>query len=215
MMMTGINKKYILFIVCGIVSTCVSALVPLIYHPYLSAVPAAVACALFILAGAVSKDTHISKIMLIISFSLYMTCLLAFTLFGRKINLIFNADNIAEWLKSHIYLKPFNNIEYYGSQLFTYQWKTAVFNFFGNLAALAPFAFFLPKLYNKAYKRSVFFLFLFGLVSFIEIMQLILGCGIFDVDDFILNMSGSWIVYEIFSSEKMKLRFDKLLGTGV
>ncbi len=171
--------------------------------------PAAAACVLFVMAGAASESDRTSKTMFIVSFSVYLSTLLAFTLLGRGINPIFSVNITEEWLKSHVYLKPFEIITYYAGLLFTYRWKTAVFNIFGNLAAFAPAAFYLPRLCPIAGRRGVFLLIMFGAAAFIETTQLILGCGIFDVDDFILNISGAWAAYELMSLRKVKSFLDK------
>lgn len=72
-------------------------------------------------------------------------------------------------------------------------------NILGNILAFAPFGFFLPLL-NKKYRRffyATFLSILFTLV--IELMQMFLRVGIFDVDDILLNTIGGMLGYISFT----------------
>jgi glycopeptide antibiotics resistance protein len=209
------NKKSGIFVLCGFILFFISAALPLFGSSYLAVIPAAAACAFFIAAGALSGDTRKSRFLFIISFYIYTIFLLAFIVFGRKLGLISFSGADYEWIKSHIFIKPFNNIRYYSSHLFTSEWKTSFTNLFGNLLALAPMGFYLPRIFPKTTRRGRFFAVLFCIVSFIELSQLIFKCGYFDIDDYILNMSGAWIVYEAFRNEHTKKRVNKALGLDV
>ena len=71
-------------------------------------------------------------------------------------------------------------------------------NILGNIMAFAPFGFFLPLL-NKNYRKFfliTFFSFVFSLT--VELMQLYLKVGIFDVDDMVLNTLGGILGYLAF-----------------
>ncbi len=86
------------------------------------------------------------------------------------------------------FIKEFNSM---------YDNRTILLNLFGNVIALMPMAFFLPMLFPKQnqFKR---FLFTITLIVFgIELVQLLTASGSFDIDDFILNISGSSIMYLI------------------
>jgi glycopeptide antibiotics resistance protein len=208
----GNNKVFILLISLAALLVLTSVVFSYMGRPYLGAIPGGLACVALVLASPFTQNQSTKKALMVLSFTLYLIFLLAFTLFGRSLNPIFTWGNIWEGLKYRIYLTPFKNIEYYGKILWTSRWREAVINFFGNLAALAPLSFFFPRLYEKAYNRKVYLAVLLGVVTFIEISQLILGCGVFDIDDFILNMSGAWVAYEILSTRKMRKRIDTLLG---
>lgn len=72
-------------------------------------------------------------------------------------------------------------------------------NILGNILAFTPFGFFLPLL-NKKYRRFFYATFLsimFTLV--IELVQMLLKVGIFDVDDILLNTIGGVIGYILFT----------------
>ena len=68
-------------------------------------------------------------------------------------------------------------------------------NILGNVAAFAPFGFFLPAL-NKKYRNFFLTVLLSMLFSLsVEVMQLLLKVGIFDVDDIVLNTAGGMAGY--------------------
>jgi glycopeptide antibiotics resistance protein len=71
----------------------------------------------------------------------------------------------------------------------------ASINLLGNIALLVPIGFFVPFLFrNMTWKKSLILSFASGFS--IEIMQELLGVGIFDIDDILLNalgvMTGFW-----------------------
>ena len=63
-----------------------------------------------------------------------------------------------------------------------------IYLFVGNLVWFMPFGFFLVFYKKKSFWKTVFFGFLLSL--FIEVMQYILGTGVSEVDDLILNTLG-------------------------
>lgn len=75
-------------------------------------------------------------------------------------------------------------------------------NLIGNIALLVPIGFLVPFIYpNVKWKSSLFIAIIAGFS--IEIMQVVLGVGIFDIDDILLNALGVMIGYWSF------LIFDK------
>lgn len=99
---------------------------------------------------------------------------------------------------------PFATI---GPYLLGYKgWIIAGINLIGNVALLIPLGFLLPLIYpNMTWKKSILLGILSGLV--IEVLQVILHVGIFDIDDVILNALGFVVGYGIFVLLKsMKLR---------
>lgn len=73
-------------------------------------------------------------------------------------------------------------------------WIIAGLNLLGNIALLVPLGLILPFIYvNMTWKRSLIIAFLAGLT--IEVMQVVLQVGIFDIDDVILNGLGVMIGY--------------------
>ena len=70
-----------------------------------------------------------------------------------------------------------------------------LYNIFGNLAAFMPFAFFLPLLFRAQRKFRVFALTVALIVLTVELVQLFSMCGMFDIDDFLLNIPGALAFY--------------------
>ena len=71
----------------------------------------------------------------------------------------------------------------------------ALINLLGNVACFVPFGFFVP-FHSKGYRNIIVvtcLTFIFSL--FIELTQLILKIGVFDVDDLLLNTIGGIIGY--------------------
>lgn len=73
-----------------------------------------------------------------------------------------------------------------------------VVNILGNVLAFTPFGFLLPLL-NKAYRKFYLITFISILFSFaIELSQLLLKVGVFDVDDILMNSLGGVLGYLVF-----------------
>jgi glycopeptide antibiotics resistance protein len=77
--------------------------------------------------------------------------------------------------------------------------ESFIVNILGNVLAFAPFGFLLPMI-HKRYRSFFKILFLSILFSLtVEVIQLFLKVGIFDVDDILLNTFGGLVGYIIFS----------------
>jgi glycopeptide antibiotics resistance protein len=77
--------------------------------------------------------------------------------------------------------------------------ESFVVNILGNVLAFAPFGFMLPLL-NKKYRKFFILFFLSILFSLtVEVAQMLLKVGIFDVDDILLNTIGGIIGYLFFA----------------
>lgn len=70
-------------------------------------------------------------------------------------------------------------------------------NLMGNVILFMPMAFFLPCLFAEMRTAWKFILLMIALLSAVEAMQLILCCGSCDVDDVILNLLGTLLIYGV------------------
>ena len=72
---------------------------------------------------------------------------------------------------------------------------TAITNLIGNIIVFLPMGAFLPCLFQKmrSFKKTV--LTVFFIVLGIELLEIILAMGTFDIDDFIFNLGGAMIGY--------------------
>lgn len=71
-------------------------------------------------------------------------------------------------------------------------------NIVGNVVAFVPFGFLLPCISKVSRKFLNVVMLGFELTLSIEIMQLLLKVGAFDVDDIIMNLTGTIIGYAVF-----------------
>lgn len=72
-----------------------------------------------------------------------------------------------------------------------------------NILAFIPMGFFLPILFPK---QNTFKTFIFTntiIILIIETMQLLSESGSFDIDDFILNLTGAIIIFKIVKYDKI------------
>lgn len=108
---------------------------------------------------------------------------------------------------------PFKTIRHYIYNIFNYKsaYKLSLdtfglfLNFFGNLLCLTPLAILLP-LCNDNLKKSKKYITTILLISVLmEIVQIITGNGIFDIDDIILNAGGSIITFYIVNPHIINL----------
>ena len=81
-------------------------------------------------------------------------------------------------------------------------------NIVGNIVLLIPIGFLLPLVYPGLLKKFFLLSFVPGLA--IEVLQIVLRVGIFDIDDIILNGLGVMIGYGSFTVASKMLRWKKL-----
>ncbi len=137
------------------------------------------------------------KIINIVLFIMYISFLLYLTLFknflGRKEGIY--AMNLI----------PFKNIYEITLNFIKGSLSLGFFirNIFGNLLAFTPIAYFFITLLNlKDIKKLIFLT--SGMIIIIEALQYILGIGVYDVDDLILNLTGTILAF-LFLKNKIKL----------
>ena len=104
-----------------------------------------------------------------------------------------------EYLKNSVNLIPFSTIYEYLIENFNNLTDSATifYNILGNFVALMPMSFFLPLLFKKENNFKTFFLTMLTIILGIELLQLFGGVGRFDIDDIILNVGGSLIMFKI------------------
>lgn len=147
----------------------------------------------------------IFKINISIWLLLYIILLSTLTLFDdyfyRGNFNILNWDNeiFKNYLSNSLNLVPFKTIISYVTKFVSGNIAPYIFiyNILGNVIALMPFAFFLPLLFKKQNNFKTFLLTMICIVTGIELLQFITMSGSCDIDDVILNVSGSLIMYEI------------------
>ena len=90
-------------------------------------------------------------------------------------------------------LIPFKTLIFYFN---SHSIKAFLINVVGNIIIVMPLQFLFIKGFKiRSFKRCI--VWNIGLILFVELLQFITHTGVFDVDDFILNLSGMIIAYFI------------------
>lgn len=164
-------------------------------------------------------DKKLFKINFYIWFLLYVVMLFNLTLFdkyfGREgVSLyLIDLDYIKNYFEYSFNVVPFSTVNNYLLALRNGNLALGdfIYNIFGNLIAFCPFALFLPRIFKKTEKWYYYFLIVSLIILFVEIMQLLMLTGSFDIDDYILNIVGSMLCYFILKVKFVKKIFDKIL----
>ena len=112
----------------------------------------------------------------------------------------YQGESLFDYIRFSVNLKPLKTIiEYIAmAERDSYFISLAVRNIVGNLILFLPMGIFLPTLFRKMRHLWKTMLCIFLMILSAELIQLFLRLGIFDIDDFILNMLGAFLGYFIF-----------------
>lgn len=115
---------------------------------------------------------------------------------------LFGSDMLNRNVPSGSYrynLKPFKEIRRCFYCLHNNNVRYFILNFCMNIVAFIPFGTVLPIIQEKSRKWYVLLFQSVVVIFCIELLQLLSKVGIFDVDDMLLNISGSMVGYSIFA----------------
>ena len=173
--------------------------------------------------GTKKTDAETAKKRMKISFAfmfvLYLTMLVTFlffeSYFGRdsaQFEGAWTKERFLEYLETSANFIPFKSTSslIYGYSKGWISLYKPLINIGGNLVAFMPFAFFLPVLFRKMHKAIPFLLFTAGVVIMVETTQLILRCGVCDVDDLILNVSGAGLLFALLHTKSVRRFMSKI-----
>lgn len=158
---------------------------------------AVVAGSLLLAAGLPGKKAAIRRATVTVLFGVYLVVLLIL-LFGNAYygRLDWSSGHtLADQLAAAVNWRPFATI---GSYLQWLAWDLApqaVVNLGGNLAAFAPMGLFLPLLFRRLERFGWYALTVAALIVLVEVLQLLTGTGVCDVDDFLLNFAGAAVCF--------------------
>ncbi len=125
-------------------------------------------------------------------FYLYIILLSYFLFFSEH----YGRENIMK--DYHYNLEFFKEIRRFITYRRQLGFEAFLVNILGNVLAFTPFGFLLP-LIDKKYRKFIYTTFLCLLFSLcVELLQLYLKVGIFDVDDIMMNTAGGIIGYIIY-----------------
>lgn len=142
------------------------------------------------------KKTNNSIRIMTIIYALF----LIYMFIGRNIS-VWSSSLISEAMPYRINIVPFKTIREYIEMLFVSNVNKNIplMNLLGNLFVFFPMGFLLPLLKKiKNYKN--FILSMIGILIFKELLQLICGKAVFDIDDIILNIIGAIIGFSIWNA---------------
>lgn len=159
----------------------------------------------YILVKKLNYTKKILKVNLIIYFIIYTVTIITLTLFdeifGRKGLVLIRWDNelLNNYISNSFNMIPFNTIKLfingYINGIVTL--KDFFINIFGNIAVLMPYGLFIPLIFKRVNKYYKFLIIMVSLVIVIEVLQFVTLSGSFDIDDLILNVLGTSLVYFI------------------
>lgn len=134
-----------------------------------------------------------------LTFYLYIILLMYFLFFSER----YGRENILQ--DYHYNLEFFKEIKRFITYRQQLGYETFIVNIIGNVLAFAPLGFFLPLL-EKRYQKFLITVFLCCMFSLcVELTQLYLKVGIFDVDDILMNTLGGILGYLSYIALKMIL----------
>ena len=135
-----------------------------------------------------------SRVLLWIAFIFYACVVFSILFLGGRSGR-FPDESFWDYADHSVSLIPFKTIWTYVTDVMEQRWMLglAVRNVFGNFILFYPMGIFLPCLFRNMRKLPRTVLFSFCTILAVEIVQLLLRRGIFDIDDLILNMAG-WIL---------------------
>lgn len=149
--------------------------------------------------GGLMKDTHKNKIDLLYNKYIKMLIIILFVIYILFLCYIFffrNSNFASRQLVSYNFI-PFKSIAEYIIRYHRMNFNIWFLNLFGNILVFVPFGFFAPYLFRKLNnKLTVFTTILLASIS-VELLQILLKTGTFDVDDIFLNILGGLLGYSL------------------
>ncbi|PPA70754.1 VanZ family protein [Jeotgalibacillus proteolyticus] len=134
-----------------------------------------------------------------ISFIIYVLALTVLLFMGAR-GYVWADLTTLEYIKLYSNFVPFQTISTYVEAIFTGSMNLdiPIKNLAGNFIMFLPMGFYLPYFIRKLNKITIFSIAMILLLFSIEVIQLATKRGSFDIDDFILNMSGALLGFVIW-----------------
>ena len=157
----------------------------------------AIPCFMLLFYSFNINDPRERKRIIIIYLIFYLLAVIGFTFANFRDNVLIDTG-ISE---RGINLIPFSTIRQ--MLISPLGLKVGIYNIMGNFLMLTPLAILLPLIDEKFKKIRYYLIFIFIFSFFIELIQYITQIGSFDIDDLILNVSGSLILFIIIIKTKL------------
>lgn len=158
-----------------------------------------------LLVKKLNYNKKILKVNLIIYFLIYTVTIFSLTLFdeiyGRQglIIIDWNKQLLDSYLKTSFNIIPFNTIILFIKGYINgyISFNSFFVNVIGNFLAFMPYAVFFPLIFKNMNKYYKFLLTMMSIIIIIEVLQFVTISGSFDIDDLILNLFGTSLIYLI------------------
>lgn len=119
---------------------------------------------------------------------------------------------LIEYIRRFSNFVPFKTIRWFvqGINNHSMNLDIPIKNIFGNLLIFLPMGLYLPCIFKKFRTLGHFFIGIFIILVFGEVLQLLLRRGSFDIDDMILNVIGATIGFIIWKNGYIQKLLNKL-----
>lgn len=173
----------------------------------------------FIMIKKLNISKKVVHFNLIIIFIIYITTILMLMLFdsrfGRQGLIFAKWDNnlLKSYIDTSFNMVPFRTITLFikGYTKGIISFKNFSINIFGNFVAFMPCGILVPALFKKINKYYKFLIIMIMFVLLIEFLQFLTLSGSCDIDDLILNIIGSSIIYFIYKIKFINKIVNKML----
>lgn len=172
----------------------------------------------YILVKKLNYSKKILYINLFTYFLIYNVVIFTLTLFDEIYGrngfqfVIWNKNSLTSYLKYSFNIIPLKTIKLFTNGYINgyVSFKNFSNNIIGNFCAFMPYAIFLPLMFKKMNKYYKFLITMIIIVLFIEIVQFLTVSGSCDIDDLILNVLGSSVIYFIVNIKIIKKYIRKI-----
>lgn len=173
----------------------------------------------YLLIKKLNYTKKILRINLITYCLIYTIVIFSLTLFdeiyGRRgfVLVKWNSQMFDFYIKHAFNIVPFKTIKLFinGYINGVVSFPALMTNILGNFLAFMPYSLFLPLLFKRMNKFSNFLLTIIIIVIVVEILQFLTLSGSCDIDDLILNVSGSIVSYFFLKIKCIKKLTNKIL----
>lgn len=152
----------------------------------------------FIIFLKLNSKRDINRKIVVLFCLLYSITLLIYTFF-TGISYSINGMNNYSFSANFIPIKPILDdfsLVLHGAQNFSFLFDYIIVD----LCLFMPYSLFIPYLKGKDFSTKKFFCIMLGIILLKELLQLITGFGVFDINDLILNFLGLVIMYYILKT---------------
>ncbi|MFD2706656.1 VanZ family protein [Salibacterium lacus] len=142
-----------------------------------------------------------------LSFIFYLCVIILLLFIEARGYMTASGMSFLEYAANSSNIIPFKTIGTYIQAMFTGSMNIdiPVKNLIGNVLVLLPLGLYLPFFIKSLRKIGAFTITLTAVSFLIEILQLVMRRGTFDIDDVILYMLGAWLGFALWKTNPVKM----------